>query len=237
MKKLICILIIVFAAFPVYALETLTLARPEGPASDIAELVLREAYRRIGIEMQSQTFPAERSLTASNSGLADGEIARLTGLEATYPNLMMVPVAVNRIDVAAFVKKAAFRVNGWESLRPYAIGIRRGIKYAEQGTKGMNVESVTSYEQSFRMLDSGRIDVAVASLDGGLKIIRDMRLKGIRPLAPPLMAAINQYHYLHRKHADLMPKIIKALREMEAEGRITSIREQYFAQHLKLRGE
>ncbi len=85
MKKSIWILISVFvAAFPVYARETLVLARPEGPASDIAEEVLKEAYHRIGIEVRTQTFPAERSLVASNSGDADGEVARLTELEGTY---------------------------------------------------------------------------------------------------------------------------------------------------------
>jgi polar amino acid transport system substrate-binding protein len=233
MKKLVWILIIVFAAlFPVSAHEAFVLARPDGPYSDIAEQVLKEAYQRIGIEAQTQTFPSERSLATSNSGLVAGEVARLTGLERTYPNLIMVPVILNRIEVVAFVKNVTFKVQGWESLRPYAIGIRRGIKYAEQGTKAMNVEPVTSYEQCFKMLDSGRIDVVVTNLYVGLKTIKDLQLKGVRPLAPPLMAARNQYHYLHKKHADLVPKITKVLKEMEAEGRIKAIREQYFAQHL-----
>lgn len=233
MRKLIWILISVFvAAFPLYAQETLVLARSESLAGDIAEQVLKEAYHRIGIEVRTKPFPAERSLVASNGGLVDGEVSRLKGIEGTYPNLMMAPVVVNSLEVMAFVKNVTFKVTGWESLRPYTIGIRRGVKYAEQGTKGMKVEPVSTYEQCFKMLDSERIDVVVVSFYDGLKIIKDLQLKGVRPLTPRL-ATINQYHYLHKKHADLISKITKALKEMEAEGRIKAIQEKYFDKNLK----
>lgn len=38
-----------------------------------------------------------------------------------------------------------FEVAGWESLKPYTIGIIRGIKFAERRTEGMNAIAIKDY--------------------------------------------------------------------------------------------
>ena len=44
-----------------------------------------------------------------------------------------------------FTKLTRFEVAGWESLKPYTIGIIRGIKFAERHTKRMNAVAVKDY--------------------------------------------------------------------------------------------
>ncbi len=44
-----------------------------------------------------------------------------------------------------FTKLTRFKVAGWESLKPYTIGIIRGIAFAERHTKGMNAVAVKDY--------------------------------------------------------------------------------------------
>ncbi len=217
---------------PAYAQESLVFSRPDDPVAQVSVKVLGEAYHRIGIQIQTISLPAERALLSSNNGDVDGEVNRIKGIENTYSNLLMVPVPVNVLEGVVFTENVAVPVTGWNSLKPYKIGIRRGTKFAEQGTKGMNVEPVTTNRQLFLKLVMGRNDVIVTSHVEGLEQIKQLQLKTIIVLEPPLVI-VNLYHYLHKKHAALIPDITKALIKMEAEGRIKAIREQAIAELLQ----
>ena len=217
---------------PVCAQEPLVLSKPDDPIAEVSSKVLREAYQRIGIQIQMKTLPAERGLVQSNQGMIDGEVNRIQGIESTYSNLIMVPVAINTFEGVVFTKKVTFPVTGWDSLRPYNIGVRIGTKFAEQGTEGMNVESVTTNEQLLLKLYAGRNDVIVTSRIEGLGQIKRLQLKGVKVIEPPLVTE-KLYHYLHKKHAAMIPGIAKVLREMAAEGRIQAIQEQAIAELLQ----
>ena len=54
-----------------------------GP-QEVAKLVLREAYERIGFTVRFSTLPGERALLESNAGRTDGEVARIGGIEKKY---------------------------------------------------------------------------------------------------------------------------------------------------------
>lgn len=62
------------------------------PASDIAEQVLKQAYLRLGLQLQVKKLPGERSLYGANNGETDGELYRKIGMERDYPNLVIIPV-------------------------------------------------------------------------------------------------------------------------------------------------
>jgi ABC-type amino acid transport substrate-binding protein len=194
-----------------------------------AKQILTEAYQRLGITIVLKTFPAERALLISNSGVeSDGELLRISGLGKDYPNLVVVPVAIVKTDVMAFVKKTEFKVSGWQSLAPYRIGIRLGVKFAENGTRGMNTQVVPTDEQNFMKLEENRVDVVVANRLTGFRILKEDQLRDIHPLEPPI-EQVQFFHYLHKKNSSLVPKIKKILEEMEAEGRIQAIFDGVFA--------
>lgn len=222
----------------VSARDTLIFSRPEGAPFDLAEEALREAYQRLGISIETSILPGERAIWSANQGVTDGEVSRVEGLDSQYPNLVRIPVVIEFLDAMAFVKKARFEVNGWESLRDYTIGIRIGSKFAERGTEGMNTEMVVTHDQAFKKLAAGRNDVVVFSRIEGMAALTAMRdnlqpMLGITMLEPPI-ERIYGYHYLHKKHSDLIPLITSALQELEEEGRIQKIWDDYL---LRLRGE
>ena len=222
---LVTLLTLLVMADPVYGQQSLVLSSTRNLLAVVSGKVVAEAYQRLGIKVHIDTFPAGRSLIMSNSGDVDGEVYRVKGMEKTYENLVMVPVAVNKVEVVVFAKDVTFSVTGWDSLKPYSIGIRRGSTFVEKKTKGMKVKPVTKIEQLFLMLDLGRNDVIVTSRLAGLKAMKELKIKGIHLLEPPL-ATKNVYHYLHKKNAHLLPDIKKVLQDMENEGRIKDIRKQ-----------
>jgi polar amino acid transport system substrate-binding protein len=197
----------------------------------ISERVLAEAYQRLGMSFQLERYPGARSLRNVDSGFVDGEVSRLGGLEKTHPNLLRVAVAVNQLEAVAFSRDIDVRVQGWASLKPYRVGIRRGVAFAERGTAaaGIETQTVDSVEQLFHLLQAGRVDLVVLARINGLEAIEVLGDPRIHPLDPPV-ESFPLFHYLHAHHRDLVPRLTTVLKQMAKEGRIRQIREDFILQ-------
>lgn len=213
---------------PAQAATTIRLARIENiPDQAVGAEILKAVYQRVGVELVLVDLPAKRALIESSQGRVDGEIQRILAVKDEYPTLLPVRVPVNYIEPAAFVKRRQFRVDGWESLRPHAIGIVRGVGSSERGTRGMpRVEAAGTMDQLMLMLAAERIDVAVNDLFSGVLVNRRLGLDGaLRPLSPPL-ERILLYHFLHESHRDLIPRLEETMRQMEATGELERLRRE-----------
>jgi len=209
------------------SVERLQLSKIEGSIlSKISEQVLAEAYQHLDIKIEFVSFPAKRGLMISNEGSVDGEVHRIKKVDYKYPNLIRVPTAINLAEVVVFSHNRKIKVEGWNSLKPYKIGILRGIVVSEEGTKDMDTEAFNSYDQVLMMLNFKRIDVGVLTRIGGLYHLRGLEFKDIKMLEPPILQH-GLYHYLHVKHEALVPRINGVLKKMQANGRIKAIRMQY----------
>lgn len=214
-------------SFPVAGSERqlkLGLAKARGKVENniVAMRVLEEAYQKIGYKIKIIEIPGKRSLAMSNRGELDGELHRIDKINIQYPNLIQIPVSIVSIPQSAFAKKD-IKIDGWESLRPYTIGLVRGYILAERYTQGMkHLHPITTWEQGFKMLDADRIDVIVSNKYRGFKLLRELNIQDIHPLDPPL-AVTPMYHYLHIKHIKIVPQITLLLRAMRKEGRIETI--------------
>jgi len=218
--------IILFIPLPSFAESTLVFSGIKGSVnSDISMRVLEPAYKQLGINVEYLPQPGERSLKSSNSGAVDGEVFRIVNVQKRYKNLIPIPTSINVLQGIAFTRNLDIKIDGWESLRPYNIGIQVGIKFAERGTKGMRRIMVDTNEQLFRMLDSGRVDVIVAAHANGLKTLNALKLKGIRTLRPAIQE-YPLYHYLHKRHSALVPKLDAVLQKLKSSGLIKSTRQK-----------
>lgn len=212
-------------------LPVMTLSTLDGndPAATVAELVLREAYRRLGRAVKVQRLPGERALMYANAGRTDGELYRKLGLERQYPNLVIVPVPLLTFELVIFSRGTSFTVNGWESLRPFTLGFVRGNKIAEENTRGMRVEPVPNLELAFNKLVMGRTDLVLSHRASGMAVVRRLKLEGITMLEPPL-ASFPAYHYVNIKHAALVPELTRVLRQMQADRTIERIQARHTTQ-------
>ena len=198
----------------------------KSPNLDIAERIMAEAYQRIGMTLDIRRLPGERAIQTANYGDLDGDLIRRNGMSQTYPNLIMVPVTIITIDFVVFAKEKRFPVKGWESLIPYNVGYRRGVKSVETNlAEGTKSESVTTLVQAFNKLYAGRNDVVIDTRFGGLAKLNDLGMKNIVVLEPPLTAS-PQFHYLHVKNQHLIKPLTAVLRQMEKEGIIQQIQQQ-----------
>lgn len=178
----------------------------------LSEKVLEQAYQRLNIKIKIVYFPAARTLWLANNGMVDGEVARLAGLEKTYSNLLRVNNPVNIISTSVYTKMGTyFTVQGWQSLAPYRIAYLRGVKVVENNLQGLSAEGVTTLEQAFMMLEHNRVDVVLADANQTTKLLS--KYPDIKMLTPPVYS-FPVYHYLNKKHADLVPKLEAVLQQM-----------------------
>ena len=209
------------------AAQSLTFAGIEHSENSIISFqVLEEAYHKLGITIVYKPLPGVRALVESSSGKVDGEVFRIANVEKKYPDLIPVSTPINQLEAVAFSKKASVEINDWQSIKDYQLGIQVGILFAERGTKGMNVTSVDTNEQLMLMLSSERIELAIAARTNGLVALQNINAKNIHIIEPPIRR-YPLYHYLHKKHKDLVPKLDIVLQQMQESGRIEAIRKLY----------
>lgn len=199
------------------------------PSPLVSALVLKEAYASIGQKFVIRLYPAERALVEANNGSADASLHRSERVEEKFPNLVRIPVPINTVDVITVIKNS--KLNGiasWENLRPYRIGVVRGIVLYEKRTAGMNVTKVQYDEELLAMVANDRIDAAVFDRSDALRFLRRPEYRELR-ITDTSLELRPLFHYVNRKHATLIPRLQKALEKMARSGRIEAIRQEVLA--------
>ena len=195
----------------------------------IAKEVLREAYERLGCQANFILLPAQRALIWANEGKTDGDVARIAGTEKKYLNLMPVPTPVTFFNGVVFTKTVTKPIREWSDLMGLRIGIIRGIRYSAIGTQNMHPFEAKDMTHLFTLLDTGRIEVAVAVREAGLiEIERNFKNKGFHLMTGPPLFSAPLYHYLHLKNKDLIAPLDAVLTKMVVEGDFDLIHKQAF---------
>lgn len=182
----------------------------------IAELA-RLAFGRIGVEVEVTTVPTERSLINVNSGVDDGDIFRVAGVEREYPNVIRIPEKTLDNDFIVYTKRDDIRIRDWDDLKPYSVAYATGWKPFERNVKDVKELTKTpSIHDLFPLLEKGRADVILMDRWQGQWIVHQQGYK-VRLLEPPL-ARFEMFMYLHKRHAALVPKVAQAIADMKADG-------------------
>lgn len=190
------------------------------------DIILKEVFERIGMKVQIAQLPAERSLVNANSGIDDGDAHRVVGIEKFFPNLIPVPVTWPKMRFVAFTMGEDFPTHSWSQLSYRSVAFINGWKILER--KIVDNGQVTLAKdaiQLFDLLTHGRVQVVIYDAWLGLAYLQENNIQGVRMLEPAF-AERDLYMYLHKKHADLVPRVEDAFRAVKADGTY----ERYFQQ-------
>lgn len=184
----------------------------------LLDIIVGEAFRRIGITLEIIKLPAERALQNVNNGIDDGDLSRISGLEKHYPNLIRVPEKLFDMDFVVFTNNPNVISSDLKSISQFSIGLIRGWKILETKTEGMpNVTPVRNAEAMFNMLNKNRIDIALYARWMGTALSNKMNITNVHIIEPPL-ASKEMFMYLHKKHKALIPEITRSLQQIKQEG-------------------
>ena len=116
----------------------------------------------------------------------------------------MVPVPLFVAEQVVITKNLLLEVKDFSSLKPYRVGIRKGIKSLEKNTIGLNVDISYSSEILLKKIDTGRVDVGILDRAVYRVALQKSGLTELTVLEPPIMV-IPVYHYLHSSTDNPIP--------------------------------
>lgn len=187
------------------------------PSTDMAIRLLSAAYSLIGIEMVSVVVPSRRALLMANSGAVDGDLFRIETAGKSANDLIKVPYPLLEGRLLAVVFDPE-QIPDAES-RVRRVAVRRGVVIAERTAEelGMSPVLAKSYHQMRRLLEWGRVDLALVSDIEGQSPLNTGDWDHLHIRSEPI-TRFTLYHYLHRRHADLVAPLAEALEKLEASG-------------------
>ncbi|MCP4117824.1 MAG: amino acid ABC transporter substrate-binding protein [Desulfobacteraceae bacterium] len=213
---------------PVFARQPIIIGSDAAPPLSTTEqtgmldLLVKEAFSRIGEKVIITPLPSERSLINANRGINDGDLVRINGMDRQYPNLVKVPEKICNFEFVAFSKNRDLKLSDWESLKPFSVGIITGWKILEKNVQSEILTMVEKPELLFKLIINNRADMVIYNRHEGYGVIKTMNLQGIHVIEPPLKIR-EMFLYLNKKHLKLIPRLAKALGEMKKDGTFSAI--------------
>ena len=187
---------------------------PGTPAHIAAWQTVEAAARHAGINVVARTLPPDRGMVMANAGEVDGAVGRSALAASEYPNLVQVPEVIYQYAPTAFAYRKIDVSEGWQSLRGHTLCMRRGYTLTERRTGGMQRQRLDSDASLLRMLRKGGCEIVI--MDRRNTVIQAALAAdpALLELLPPL-EEVPLYLFLHRRHADLVPRLAEALRQVK----------------------
>ncbi len=203
-----------------------TIQRP--PISTIfsdgfADSVATQAFDRLGINLIIQNIPAKRALVNANRGISDGDLARIEGVEKSYPNLIRVPEIIWIAEINAFSKDPSITLQHWRDLKHFSLAYIRGwVVFDNNVPKTAMINKVLLPEALFKVVERERVQLALYEKKMGLSVIKQLAIRNVYPVNDSLLNT-PIYIYLHKKHRKIVPLLTKAIKAMKQDGSYDAI--------------
>ena len=193
----------------------------DNPLTAVGIQLMRKVYQQAGYPTRFVTLSVARSENLLHSGDVDAELARAEGLDKISENMIKVPEPLMTVNIAAYTLRNDITSASTENLDALRIGIRHGLTI-DKRFNPKNLTQVYRLDQLAQMLKHNRIDVAILSETSAFFSKHKFNLNNLRALAPEL-ARFNVYHYIHKRHRNLIPQLSRRIRELKDDGTIKAM--------------
>ncbi|WP_404409604.1 transporter substrate-binding domain-containing protein [Pseudidiomarina marina] len=222
--RIFCVLLMVASTVGAVRAEqtTLTFRAPDdGPVPAAVQQILEEAYAELGITLRYVNMPRNRSLVESNAGRIAGELGRLPELDNEFKNLKQVPFPLFAFEIVLVADRrdcGLCTIDDVENLA-FISGMQTVMGLIEEHQfEGPTVQAL-DIQQLNLMFTNKRVKAVM---------LNDFEARQLgyydnpHLIITPMLALIG-YHFLHEKHAHLIPSLNTVLEDMHATGRVVTI--------------
>lgn len=194
------------------------------PAFSALESLYRDSFAALGYEFVMLSKPPLRSLAEANSGITDGECARVGNYLDAAPDspLQRVDVMIAKTNLDAWSYDNTIKLNGPLSLinSPYKIAYGKGTVAMELLLSRLplkNLQSVGSIDLGIKMLARKRFDVLI-SPRAIFKQVLAQNPVDVELYFAGTILELEGYPYLNKRHNMLAPAFTEELRKRTIEG-------------------
>jgi len=204
----------------------------------VVAALMKEAYKRLGIELRLRELPMRRRLLLADNGTLDGDLARVASVQQEATQLLRVNVPIYQFALKAYrLRRAGTDCPAsitMAELNRFRVGLLRGHHAAEEAVAPTAQVPVNSYDEAARQLQRGKIEYALApplAFEGAL---RRAGVTGFCAMSTDTETHA-LYHMLHRRHAALAARLEQVLGQMQQSGEMSAILANAEKQQLLLR--
>jgi polar amino acid transport system substrate-binding protein len=215
--KILSIILFLSAPLILEARTTITLAMFDNPTEWICSDVLKEVYKRAGIDLKTELMPGLRATEESIHGKVDGEVGRNFSYGDIRPTLIRVdpPLAIQGRNIF-YNKKLKPNIQKIEDLKKFSVGYVRGMVGIGDLLKNFpNVQVASNSYILLEMLVKGRIEFAIDTAARSSVYLQEKRFKNIESKE---IQRIPIHHYLHVKNKKIVPIISNELKKLMKTG-------------------
>ncbi|MEP5623323.1 MAG: transporter substrate-binding domain-containing protein [Roseibium sp.] len=192
--------------------------------TQLAVKIIEAAYSKLGIKVEKQRVSRSRASVMASKGEIDGELAGPKLFEKKFPSLKRIDVPIMTIDVVIFACDQRPDDIVRKDLADKRVGRIDGAELISKYTKPYkNVWLGENFKQLFKMLQLNRLDAVIGPRIALNTFTRENDPGCIRVVGHPL-DSIPLFHFIHEKHATLIPRLTDVLREMLNSGEIDRIK-------------
>ena len=175
--------------------------------NEIAHKILAKAYRTTGLKIK----PSSR-----DHGQFDGHLISKLDLQKERGDYIRIPVPVVAMRLVAYAQSRHEHVPYEFGLLGNRVAVVQGHKMAQQFMAGMVIYPSVNNQHAFEKLIANQVDIVVmpeleALSPEGRGYFERKRIVALQPAVQEEL----MYHYLHKRHQHLVPRIKKALLKIQ----------------------
>lgn len=216
--------------------EPFSIAFDEVPASFGSRWgtkIQAEVFRRLGIPFLPRFLSMARRAAMADDGTIDGDNARIRAYGDSHPNLIRVEEPVMELAFGLYTARGDVGVKRLDDLAasPWLVEHRRGVVFCEALLSPLvpapRLSTVLSEGQGLQKLLAGRTDLfcdldhLVSTALVGMDAAQATRVRKVIGLGE-----VPTYLYVHRRHAELVPRLAATIRQLRQEGLIEAYRRE-----------
>jgi len=189
------------------------------PRIQASAMVMGRIYRQLKVDWRLLRIPTDDALKGANSGVVDGELIRIKGIEDSLNRLQRIPYPIARIKLIAYTPEGSGLVTSIADLAGRSIAVIRGVALTDGLTKGQERHYADTVEGLFRLLDSKQADIVLTfKLDADLYLASSGKQADYLTSAPLL--EVEMYHYLHKRNDKLIDRLTRHMQRLDETGEL-----------------
>ncbi|MBD1583556.1 hypothetical protein [Pseudoalteromonas sp. S16_S37] len=170
-------------------------------------------YKPLSITPELIFLPSKRGLNLLNEGEIDADAGRIDSAMSHYENVIQIPYPLSTIRLFIYCMKPqdCSLQEGSEHL------IIKGTLITEQFCKKRQLycNIVANDVSAFSALQKGYAPTLIANDRFSVGTLCASQIEQI--YAKPITGQLKAYHYVHKKHADLVPKLTQSITALMSE--------------------
>jgi len=185
--------------------------------------VLDGHYKELNYEVHIIDFNRQNALLAANNGVLDGQLGRDISIEADNKNLIRINYPLFDYKLLLFKNCQPNTLDKLDSIAVLS-GYPVQHHYLNEHKFNGNIIEVKNITTQLNLLAQHKVD-GVIMLDFVLKA--DNFSLPETCMQTQLLSTFSLYHYVHKKHAALVSKLLNALNKLHDNGTSRALRAKY----------